>query len=63
MLSTLIAVSFFGKKEESCAQTPELKYIDKKKLNIAFTVQECDANEVDLYSAAGLIKNKNKLIC
>jgi hypothetical protein len=29
-----------------------------KKLNIAFNVKECDANEVDLYSAAGPIKTK-----
>ena len=44
---------------ESWADDEQENKIPKKMLNIVFKVQECDANEVDLCTDVGFIKNKN----
>ena len=44
---------------ESCANDENENNTQIKKLNKAFSVQECDANKVDLSKEVGFIKNKN----
>ena len=44
---------------ESCANDENENNMQIKKLNKAFSVQECDANKVDLSTEVGFIKNKN----
>ena len=44
---------------ESCENVEVNNNKLKKKLSKAFTVQECDANEDDLCTEVGFIKNKN----
>ena len=46
--------------DESCAKDENENNMLMKKLSHVFKVQECDADEVELCTEVGFIKNKNK---